>query len=371
MKTLVIHAGSHKTGTSSIQRFLFKNKVHLEEKSISVFNKISHPNYWVIPRFEDNGVRVSFRNGLIHELSKLNGNNVIISSENFSWINSRRQLSKFVSEAKNNFDFVKVIFYLRRQDKQIVSHHQQGSKNINFIERYFFGSDARAIPRYRKHFDHYFNYEQRLLKWADATGKENILIRVYEKDRLYNSDVVEDFIRLVGIDIKPESIRDNQSNGREKVLISHMMNQNNIVQRRHEFIEKYLLNDEKLLPCREDAREFYERYRVSNCNLNKAFDISESVELFDDDFSFYPEHSNELFTPVETSDILNRLLCAVSNLPLSLDEIDPLVADVLRDSAIALESVDIEKSRKLMWLAGKLRPDGPLIKLKNAEYSKL
>ena len=44
--------------------------------------------------------------------------------------------------------------------------------------------------------------------------------------------------------------------------------------------------------------------------------------------------------------------------------------DAIRDAAIALESIDIEKSMSLMKVVFRIRPDGPLIKRKMIEYKK-
>ena len=54
----------------------------------------------------------------------------------------------------------------------------------------------------------------------------------------------------------------------------------------------------------------------------------------------------------------------------SANNIDISETDSIRDAAIALENIDLHKAMSLMKIVYRIRPNGPLIKRKIAEYQK-
>ena len=77
---------------------------------------------------------------------------------------------------------VKIIFYVRRQDDRIESNYNQAVKEISYRSPHtftqFLGNGYKSI----------LDYYQVLLPWSDAFGRENIIVRCYEKEQL-NKDI--------------------------------------------------------------------------------------------------------------------------------------------------------------------------------------
>ena len=77
-----------------------------------------------------------------------------------------------------------------------------------------------------------------------------------------------------------------------------------------------------------------------------------------------------LFAMIEVIDIFGKQLpVAASAGPLNIA--DPRIVDVLRNQAISFESDDISKAFALMKAAQILRPTGPVINQKIAEYQQI
>lgn len=311
MKKLIIHSGSHKTGSSSIQRFLFNKKSILSQSSIGVFNESGHSNFWLIPHF-DNGVKIHIRENFHDRLAALQENVVVVSTENFSWMNNLKQIENWKLRLDRYFSEVEIVFYLRRQDKHAVSHHQQGSKDRRFIEHKFYGSEPRALPTYKPMFDDYFDYNQRIGQWADVFGDEAINIRIFDPSNFKEGNVVADFLEAVKFDIAPELYRDNTSNGRQFTLLSHLMVSNKVPHDLQKHIAASLDNTGKLTPSKPEMERFYSRYRESNIALNRRFKVSPIDSIFTEDFESYPQQSNEVLSHSESIDALNKIFTALS-----------------------------------------------------------
>jgi len=242
--------------------------------------------------------------------------NVIVSLEGLSWIFDREVVRQFHDELAADFDVIKIIVYLRRQDKQAVSHHQQGSKPSGEKAAEFYGNRPTALPDYSPHLQNYLNYNQRIGHWADAFGDANICLRIFERHHLKDGDVVSDFIATTGIPIQPDFIIKNESDGLLKTKVGHLMHQKKINKGlRYRFLEK-LTAGEKMLPSAQDAAAFYANFRESNKSLNERFKISPYQYLFDDDFSAYPPQRNDLWTENSANEAIMALLTTIKEMPI-------------------------------------------------------
>ncbi len=71
------------------------------------------------------GARISWPATLAKKLASLSGN-VGMSAEHLSWLFSGAEIERLATTLRQYFDAIEVIVYIRRQDKQAISHHQQG-----------------------------------------------------------------------------------------------------------------------------------------------------------------------------------------------------------------------------------------------------
>ncbi|MEZ9835555.1 hypothetical protein AB4341_18795 [Vibrio breoganii] len=367
MKKLFLHIGSHKTGTTSIQ------------KSLSIYSdKLDKAGLFFLPGNSANLFRdkskgfdeifcgygaVIDKDFIRNNLSKIEFREKnIISSEFFSWLFDINEITKLKEVLSEIFDEVTVISYIRRQDYQLISHTQQSSKSLSIFNGLYYSGGSLSIPNRLDNYDGYLDYNKRLGNWAAVFGHKNILIKVFDRSAMKNGDIVEDFYGIFNISALPIPPV-NESNGFERTKIGHLLNQSKLKGTLRQIILYGADNSGKQLPSRNQAREVYARYRYSNTELNRKFNISKNYEsIFDDDFSMYPDKSKDIWTEDSANQAFINLFNALSDIDVNVD--------FLRDCAVALEKVDLNKSYKLMSMAHKARPCGHFIKRKLKEYEK-
>ncbi len=352
-RSLIIHIGSHKTGTSSIQAALNSQRKNIEKREYVVFDKnpdgSERSNGNALPwiRFRPStSTRIKgVINANLPQALASSGKNVIISAETFSWIFSRRQIHWLQRRLTQHFDQMLVIAYIRRQDKQALSHFQQASKQDAIVASRFYGATNRALPVFHKRLLAYLDYNQRLSNWADAFGDNNISIGIFDERELVNNDVVSDFFHRAGFDSPQRAFRENTSSGAQQTKIGHLVSAEEFSPRHWKLLMRDIDNTGKLLPSRINAKEFYENFKSSNLLLNQRFRLNDRPQIFDDDFSAYPEEGNDLWNEDTANDAIRRLLKGVRNITQLKEQERLMIANAskaLRDSNPKL-STQLEK----------------------------
>jgi hypothetical protein len=193
-KTIFLHIGAHKTGTTAIQRFLSENRHALQEDGY-IYPGSGEAHHDMAREFRtltpeeirskpDLAIHRYFK-----EIDSSEKNFVIISCEMFEFLRMKIGSLKNFLVPKYN---VKIVYYVRRQDDLIESLYSWSMKNSQqpatrtFQEFYsgFPGRDYNAI----------------LKEWKDAFGRENIIVRCYESEQLPRG-IFNDFMNTVGIRI--------------------------------------------------------------------------------------------------------------------------------------------------------------------------
>lgn len=314
ISTLTVHAGSHKTGTSSIQRFLRANKADLiERENIAFFDikKILKPT----PDLLD----YDFRRNAFSSLKDNDYRQAILSKENFSWIDTKERLFELRSALSDFAMNIEVIFYLRRQDSLAVSQKQEGIKWADCAIAY--GHETRALPSELSGVAfNYLDFHRKIRMWADVFGDDKINIRIFEREKLIRGDAVHDFCALLGIDSNkykiPASV--NSSFSRTTQLFLH--------QTRNQFredtpekkrlvdivwrIDRELNEGRKLMPSRQEAEDLYALFYEGNRKLATEFEVNNEAALFNEDFSMYPETEDH---DGLTQDEMNNMFLRVFN----------------------------------------------------------
>lgn len=217
MKTLILHIGTYKTGTTSIQNSLYLQRDKLLDLGI---------NYISIPGEvqEYNGRQTIFRNEvdfIVKSLAESPGDVHILSNEGL-W--DRKELKdrflKVIIDSKI-YSTVKVVAYIRRQDEFLDSFFKQENKVgangvaglpiVNFIE------EITKIGT--------LDYLNILNNYGELFGFENIKVRLFEKEHLLNSDVVSDFLNLLDVDYNNfETHRLNETISTQYGYFAHRLN---------------------------------------------------------------------------------------------------------------------------------------------------
>ena len=74
-------------------------------------------------------------------------------------------------------------------------------------------------------------------------------------------------------------------------------------------------NSGKLLPSKDQAKEFYSNYINSNKKLNMKFSINKNIDsIFSEDFSMYPDTKKDIWTEDSANQAILNILKAFNKL---------------------------------------------------------
>ena len=212
MKQLVLHVGSHKTGTTTLQKFMVENAQAFEEKGLYVpITPSKYPltnknrtacflKYLVrgnlgYPTWNDD-VKDLVEKDREVVMRAIEEHDAIYLSDERIWFDGA-QNERYWGELKSaaeglGIDSFKVVVYLRRQDEFLVSLWAQlAKKNMAFSL-----NDYLMKPRNEKAVDYLAN----LRVMEQAFGRDNMIVRVYDRATLINGDICCDFCDAIGIE---------------------------------------------------------------------------------------------------------------------------------------------------------------------------
>lgn len=208
MPKVFIQIGQHRTGTTTLQNFLAKNREVLYEKGI-IYPEFLKPAsshffawyYGFGNRKLHTGdsekvasiIQKTIRGALEHS------RDIVISSEVLFSNISKSALRKIRKQFRN-FD-IKIICYLRRQDEYILSYYSQYLKHGNTMEINSY-IDKQLFTWYHYLRKPQYEWYVRLKKYANVFGKDALVIVPFEISQLEGGDVVSDFLKHTGIDKK-------------------------------------------------------------------------------------------------------------------------------------------------------------------------
>jgi len=198
--TIFLHIGESKTGTSIIQNFLNVNREKLANELGYLYPNFSSPSYdkgkchnhvvWYSETANNNVSKfLQDMNSMIQFCQRKEIPNVIMSNEGWLLNDNTTEVFKEFLNQNSNVRIV-IIGYLRRIDSWIESGWKQwGLKVYNTIEEY--AETPFVKYEFKKILDH-------LKDWESLIGKENMIIRPYEKRQLLDG-LITDFLSQVGI----------------------------------------------------------------------------------------------------------------------------------------------------------------------------
>lgn len=339
--TLLLHIGTMKTGSTSLQKFLYDNAKRLEEYGW----KYPYVNY-ELEEVGEQFINIDFQNGSVfnaswivraEELAQANKqdwnetwdienrfdvdtrskqwektweiirkhleeNNVIVSEELISW----RNTYSFLKAAKEQYNNIKVIIYLRRQDRFWESTWNQFVK-CSLVSREL---DAKSLNLEKG------DYYTLLNNISTIIGKDNLIVRVYEKEQLIGNDIILDFLDVLQI---PGEIYDKTKITNENAsLVGHTLEIKRVF---NKYIEEEIFYGENLQPF------FSERTEAINVKQVDGYLTKEERAWMLD---YYAESNRKV-----AMEYLGRNLGELFgnndlNKEKNIQELDPVYSDIIR-----------------------------------------
>lgn len=368
MKRAILHIGTEKTGTTSIQQFLYENRIKLGAKGF-LFSEsagfLSNQNLVVYAKkapesdLAPSSLDVSNAADLalwkdqfavkhsaevIAFQQRHTDSTVVYSAEHLqSRLTTVSEIKRAARLLRPMFDEIEILVYLRRQDRYALSAHstavRAGGQNA-----FSFENVNAEGP--------YYNYRELLENWSAVFGEDAVRVRIFEKSRLVDRDVVADFKAVTGIDalgidlVAPKTVNEALSHTGLSLLrrfneihegdaCLHGRSKHQIRSRLLDAVQAIGDDFGKVLPVRSSAVSFYERFIDDN---QWIADRWLNGEGFDADFSEYPE--NEIELP------------AIANLDAQLEE---LIAGFFR-SKLSIAKVQAVQSQKTIEAAPDPKP---------------
>ena len=289
-KTCFLHIGCEKTGTSSIQAFLMKNRPLLQSLGYCYPTTAGGESHrFISAAFIKDPRRTGYARDLDideffasfrSEINESQEDKIILSSEHLHSSLQRDDEGIELRTFLESCGFTKfgIIVYLRRQDELLIAAYSQMVKN-NRTERFNFLQKMR-----------YADYAEILRLWSSVFGASNITVKIFEDKKMLCGDVRHDFLSVLGITDTSEFIwteRLNPSLGPEALEFKRLFNtyfDSSTQIPRHAFLNAYLSeyqsNARRQVIDFETRLQILEIYRLSNEYVAREFLGGSVDELF-------------------------------------------------------------------------------------------
>lgn len=233
---LLLHIGTHKTGTTALQRFLVDNQgalAELNHRYAAAGRPVGRYAQHNLARRADEEGHDAPWGQLTEEMRQRPGMVHLVSSEAFWNVDPGVAASH-----SRDLGEVKVVAYVRRQDnflESLYKHNVKLGASLSFEE--FFQK--------RKKIGDYLTV---LEKWEALFGRENLMVRPYDTPS-GSVDIIADFLTLLGIDPTREFARPPRSNSSPRVELVNVIRAANRT-------EDLRLNDRMFAELRQRNRAY-------------------------------------------------------------------------------------------------------------------
>lgn len=300
----VLHIGSEKTGTTSIQHYFGTNREALLDEGFWYPSSLAPEDSYVHRKLSDVGRgRKNANAGSLaeefsreYEVAARRGARVAVLSSEF--FHSAVRKSDGVESVREflapHFGSVRVVYYARRQDHLVASMYSTAVRG-GFI------TDPSALVVYDRKGHHYFDHLAVCGLWSGAFGRENLVCRIYERDKLVNRDIIDDFSSVIGLRIDTERKRVSANTSMPHVAMRallllnasrHSANED----LRHGIVSKGRKDKGPKIPMltKSQARTFMDRFGDSNARFFEQYVDATLAKGFSESFADFPDSIPEV-----------------------------------------------------------------------------
>ena len=322
----IIHIGTTKTGSTTIQTFLRKNRRALKKRSIftpttrtggGLHSHACLPAATYLfdewekrhPRFATGINTVAQQDRLRKKLCREIETNcrkddtAIFSCEALCYFSHQEveQVKKFLSPL---FDDITIVLYLRRQPEWLISIYAQRVKKGN---SHSFDNFLNEYPKDERLLD----YRRLIENWSSIFGKDKIKVRVFDRKEFHNNDLLDDFAHTVGLEmtglLRTEDT--NTSFGSAETEFLRLLNKRGRRNLELSLAKMFLprTGEKAYFLNRQEAQRILDQCREGNDWVAREYCGRD--KLFSEDVSMYPEEVSPHHLTVERSaEIADQLL---------------------------------------------------------------
>ncbi|HEF9093627.1 TPA: hypothetical protein SBW31_001149 [Campylobacter coli] len=370
--TAYVHIGTEKTGTTSIQEFLYINKSIIQKQNYFFAQSIGIKNHWDLAFL---GYSLNKKDSYILNNSLWNfqaikqhkknifskikdevkfNHKIIFSSELLqSRLTRKREIVKLYTFFKKiGFTNIKVICYIRDANEMLRSLLSEAIK-WEEIDSFELKEEKEEYKLgYKKnlfHFHHICNHKQTLQWWGEVFGKENLIVRLFDKNEFYQGDLLKDFIHSTGLEWDDEFIIPPKQNESLDLLGIDLL------RRINKFLPLFCNNARNIF--RGDLHHFAVKHFTSKDSHLKFQPPKEVVQSYIDYFEesnewvrkeFFP-HKERLFSKKDLTDYKENYELKEMK-PEYWDKIAEFIADIVstKNQNIADKTIIIQNKDKVI-----------------------
>lgn len=262
----ILHIGTEKTGTTTLQAFLYHNAKLFEKNGILIPTSTGKNNArllsltaYNISRRDDftrtldiqtddqlRNIQDKILRSLKKELNAQRMSFVIFSSEHF---HSRLTTVQEIERLKQNllslgFYNFQIVLYLRDPVELASSLLSTAVRS---------GSTLKEAPKPKQpYWRNICHHKDTIEKWIGVFGKEALIIRIYDDSSLHNNSIIHDFLKAVNIEFEDSFVIPSNKNEGLSILAIELL------RRVNEKIPYFINNQPNLI--RGDIYNYFERF---------------------------------------------------------------------------------------------------------------
>ncbi|GGZ65644.1 hypothetical protein [Paraglaciecola chathamensis] len=213
---VILHIGLHKTGTTTIQQFLAKNRAELGDLDYVCYTQSGHfredgNSYFLVERENWYSSRRSCHLDiplLLENINRSTKKQVMVSSEAFSWCVNQADIEELKVRLLTVSHEVLILAYVREPVSFAISAYTEGLKypnSLSVLADYNYPCLSNHNLRNSFLVEHYTFGN--LLPWKKVFHQD-LIVRSLEQDKLLGNNLLVEILEIVGLG-KCEKLREN------------------------------------------------------------------------------------------------------------------------------------------------------------------